>query len=190
MELYDLKTFITVAEEGHLTRAAQRLNTSQPAVSAHIKGLEAELGIMLFTRTPKGMRLTQEGEALKDQAARALSIIDTLRDRAGALKDEVRGTLDLNFVYHRRREKEAVIGAAVEAVQAVWGIRMRGQGFEESRGRGGTPTGEIRQAPNVKQTTKNQIANSKSIAHGPLWDLWIGYCLSFGNWDLEFNQVG
>jgi len=39
MELYHLKTFITVAEEGHLTRVAQRLNTSQPAVSAHIKGL-------------------------------------------------------------------------------------------------------------------------------------------------------
>ena len=45
MELYHLKTFITVAEEGHLTRAAQRLNTSQPAVSAHIKNLEEELGI-------------------------------------------------------------------------------------------------------------------------------------------------
>lgn len=97
MELYHLKTFITVAEEGHLTRAAQRLNASQPAVSAHIKGLEEELGIMLFTRTPRGMRLTQEGEALKDQAARALSMIDTIRDRAGALKDEVCGILRLGL---------------------------------------------------------------------------------------------
>ena len=77
MELYHLKTFITVAEEGHLTRVAHRLNTSQPAVSAHIKGLEAELGLMLFVRTPKGMRLTREGEELRDQA--------------GALKDEVNG---------------------------------------------------------------------------------------------------
>lgn len=97
MELYHLKTFITVAEEGHLTRAAQRLNTSQPAVSAHIKGLEEELGIMLFIRTPKGMRLTQEGEELKTQAAKALYMIDTIRDRAGALKDELTGVLRLGL---------------------------------------------------------------------------------------------
>ncbi|WP_054700010.1 LysR family transcriptional regulator [Desulfosarcina cetonica] len=97
MELYHLKTFITVAEEGHLTRAAQRLNTSQPAVSAHIKSLEEELGIMLFTRTPKGMRLTQEGEVLQTQAAKALSMIDTIRDRAGALKEAVSGVLRLGL---------------------------------------------------------------------------------------------
>ena len=97
MELYHLKTFITVAEEGHLTRAAQRLNTSQPAVSAHIKNLEEELGIVLFTRTPKGMRLTQEGTLLKTQAVDALSMIDNIRNRAGALKDEVTGTLRLGL---------------------------------------------------------------------------------------------
>ena len=97
MELYHLKTFITVAEEGHLTRAAQRLNTSQPAVSAHIKNLEEELGLSLFTRTPKGMRLTEEGCVLKTRAVEALSMIDTLRDQAGALKAEVTGTLRLGL---------------------------------------------------------------------------------------------
>jgi DNA-binding transcriptional LysR family regulator len=97
MELYQLKTFVTVAEEGHLTRAARRLNTSQPAVSAHIKNLEEELGVLLFTRTPKGMRLTQEGSALKSQAAEALSMIDNLRDRAGVLKEEITGTLRLGL---------------------------------------------------------------------------------------------
>lgn len=97
MELYHLKTFITVAEEGHLTRAAQRLNTSQSAVSAHIKNLEEELGIALFTRTPKGMRLTQEGLSLKTQAVEALSMIDTIHNWAGALKEEVVGTLRLGL---------------------------------------------------------------------------------------------
>lgn len=97
MELYQLKTFITVAEEGHLTRAAQRLNTSQPAVSAHIKNLEEELGLILFTRTPKGMRLTEEGSVLKTRAAEALSMIDNIRDQAGALKEEVTGTLRLGL---------------------------------------------------------------------------------------------
>jgi DNA-binding transcriptional LysR family regulator len=97
MELYQLKTFITVAEEGHLTRAAKRLNTSQPAVSAHIKNLEEELGLPLFTRTPKGMRLTEEGTVLRNRAAEALSMIDTIRDQAGALKEEVTGTLRLGL---------------------------------------------------------------------------------------------
>ena len=58
MELYHLKTFVTVAEEQHLTRAAERLFTSQPAISAHIKALEEELRLTLFERTPKGMQLT------------------------------------------------------------------------------------------------------------------------------------
>ncbi|MCP5237554.1 MAG: LysR family transcriptional regulator [Zoogloeaceae bacterium] len=53
MELYHLRTFVTVAEEGHLTRASERLFTSQPAVSAHIKALEEELGVTLFERTPR-----------------------------------------------------------------------------------------------------------------------------------------
>lgn len=57
MKLYHLETFITVAEEGHLTRVAQRPNTSQPAVSAQIKNLEDELGLSLFTRPPTGMHL-------------------------------------------------------------------------------------------------------------------------------------
>ncbi len=97
MELYHLKTFVTVADEGNLTRAAKRLNTSQPAVSAHIKNLEEELGIILFARTPKGMCLTEAGTLLKNQAKDALSMIANIREQAGALKAEVTGTLKLGL---------------------------------------------------------------------------------------------
>ncbi len=54
MELYQLKTFATVAEEGHLTRAAERLHLSQPAVSGHIKALERTLDVRLFERVGHG----------------------------------------------------------------------------------------------------------------------------------------
>lgn len=97
MELYQLKTFVAVAEEGHLTRAAERLHTSQPAVSAHIKALEEELGVALFVRTPKGMLLTREGEVLRKQAAKALISIDEIHHQANALKDEVVGTVRLGL---------------------------------------------------------------------------------------------
>jgi DNA-binding transcriptional LysR family regulator len=93
MELNQLKTFVTVAEEQHLTRAAERLFTSQPAVSAQIKALEETLGITLFDRTPKGMRLTPAGERLLAQATTTLDAARQLVSEAKAIKGEVFGEL-------------------------------------------------------------------------------------------------
>lgn len=91
MELYQLKTFKMVAEERHLTRAAKRLNASQPAVSAHIKALEGELGVSLFLRTPKGMELTDAGRKLKEHADKALQVVDDMVSHAGLLRGIVSG---------------------------------------------------------------------------------------------------
>lgn len=93
MELYQLRTFIAVAEEENLTRAAQRLNTSQPAVSAHIKALEQELGLVLFERLPKGMALTAPGRQLLEQAASVLRGTEDLVFQARRLRSELTGTV-------------------------------------------------------------------------------------------------
>ena len=93
MELYQLRTFVAVAEEGHLTRAAERLFISQPAVSAHVKALEEELGVVLFTRTPRGMQLTREGAALRTQAETALRSIGDLLSQARGLRENLTGQL-------------------------------------------------------------------------------------------------
>ncbi|MBE5851756.1 MAG: LysR family transcriptional regulator [Lachnospiraceae bacterium] len=58
------KVFYYVAKLGRITDAATKLNISQPAVSQSLKQLEKQLGTMLFARTPKGVKLTQEGEVL------------------------------------------------------------------------------------------------------------------------------
>ncbi|GBC62435.1 LysR family transcriptional regulator [Desulfonema ishimotonii] len=97
MELYQIRTFVTVADEGHLTRAASRLNTSQPAVSAHIKALEEELGIKLFVRNPRGMALTKAGEAIRPHVEMVLTACDGLIQQARVLRDEVTGEMRIGL---------------------------------------------------------------------------------------------
>ncbi|MGE4264378.1 MAG: LysR family transcriptional regulator [Desulfovibrio sp.] len=93
MELYQLRTFAAVARAGHLTRAAEGLHVSQPAVSAHIKALEEVLGVVLFTRSAKGMRLTREGQALLPQAERMLALAAEMERNARGLRQELSGEL-------------------------------------------------------------------------------------------------
>ena len=97
MELYHLRSFVTVADEGHLTRAAQRLFTSQPAVSAHIKTLEEELGVSLFSRTPKGMQLTQEGLMLKTHAEKCLNTVSDFFHQAKSLQENLVGVAKVSL---------------------------------------------------------------------------------------------
>jgi len=91
MELYQLRTFVAVAEAGHLTRASEKLHVSQPAVSAQIKALEDELELALFERTSSGMVLTSAGTRLLADAEKVLAAAQILRNEAKALKGEVAG---------------------------------------------------------------------------------------------------
>jgi len=93
MELYQLRTFLTVADEGHLTRAAEKLSTSQPAVSAQVRALEDELGVKLFDRTPRGMTLTGAGIALEAQARKIVNAARDFKMTAEGLRGTVTGEL-------------------------------------------------------------------------------------------------
>ncbi|MEO3874481.1 LysR family transcriptional regulator [Nonomuraea sp. B12E4] len=64
VHLRDLRYFVAVAEELNVTRAAERLFVSQPALSKQLRALERQLGFGLFERVPSGVTLTQQGEAL------------------------------------------------------------------------------------------------------------------------------
>ena len=91
MELYQLRSFAAVAELGHLTRAADKLHVSQPAVSAQIKALEDELGVALFERVSSGMVLTAAGHKLLPEARKVVAAAQVLRSRARAIQGEVVG---------------------------------------------------------------------------------------------------
>lgn len=93
MEIYQLKSFIAVAEEKNLTRAAERLFSSQPAISSHIKSLETELGVILFSRTPRGMVITSDGEKLLEQSLEILTKVGDLNNLARDLQAQPTGVL-------------------------------------------------------------------------------------------------
>lgn len=82
MDLRQLHYFVTVAEERHLRRAAERLHLSQPPLTRHIKALEEELGVELFVRTPRGMALTDAGETLLRDARAVFGMVESAAERA------------------------------------------------------------------------------------------------------------
>jgi DNA-binding transcriptional LysR family regulator len=98
MELYQLKTFVTVAELGHLTRAAERLHISQPAVSGQMRSLEEELGVALFERVPGGSSLTRAGAHLLPFAEKVLAAATDLRGEVQSMQGRVQGKLRVGTV--------------------------------------------------------------------------------------------
>lgn len=95
MELYQLNTFVKIADEGSLTRAAELLFTSQPAISAQLKALEEELGVALFERSSRGMQLTAKGQLLYKQAADTLAAAAKLKNDALQLQQELVGEMHI-----------------------------------------------------------------------------------------------
>ena len=95
MEIQQLRTFLAIAREGHMTRAANQLHLSQPAVSAQLKKLEEELGQQLFDRTSKGMVLTKAGETFRGFVDEALARLEDGRVAVDELIGLQRGSLSV-----------------------------------------------------------------------------------------------
>lgn len=98
MDFNQLRAFITIAQEGNLTRAAERLHLTQPAVSLQLKGLQSTLGLQLFQRTAAGMVLTDDGAKLLPFAERVLASLMEFRRGADALHSTLSGTLSIGTI--------------------------------------------------------------------------------------------
>jgi DNA-binding transcriptional LysR family regulator len=95
VELTTLRYFQAIAREGHMTRAAQRLGVSQPALSSMLKKLEAEVGAPLLHRTGKGVALTDAGRLFLEHAEEALRASDDAVSSVRQLLGLERGSIRL-----------------------------------------------------------------------------------------------
>lgn len=97
MELRHLRYFIAVAEELNFSRAAERLNVSQPPLSRQIRDLEDELNVKLFERTHQEVKLTTVGRALLIRARELVREAELLRTRAQQMEGEAYEELQLGY---------------------------------------------------------------------------------------------
>ncbi len=98
MNIRDLSYVRAVARLKHFGRAAAACHVSQPALSSQIKKLEQELGVILFERDNRSVRLTPIGEDIAALAGEALNVIDKIKSRAATAQDPLIGDFTLGFI--------------------------------------------------------------------------------------------
>ena len=98
MELRHIRYFLTVAEEGSFTKAAEKLCIAQPPLSRQIRDLEEELGTQLFMRKSRGLALTEAGERFQQYARRIKQLSDQSIEDISKMQDGLTGRLYLATV--------------------------------------------------------------------------------------------
>ncbi|MGB0575888.1 MAG: LysR substrate-binding domain-containing protein [Alphaproteobacteria bacterium] len=98
MNIRDLQYVIAIAEEEHFGRAAERCHVSQPALSGQIRKLEDYLGVTLFERTNRSVKITPIGEQITAQARQLLTIADEIVLAAQAANDPLSGPFRLGMI--------------------------------------------------------------------------------------------
>jgi DNA-binding transcriptional LysR family regulator len=98
LDLTQLRTFVAVVQEGHLTRASERLHISQPTASNHIRALESHFEVQLFHRTTRGLEPTAAGLRLAEGASRVIGSSIELNSLARELRGSPSGRLSVGTV--------------------------------------------------------------------------------------------
>jgi DNA-binding transcriptional LysR family regulator len=140
MDLRHLRYFVTIVDAGGVSRAAVRLNISQPALSRQIRDLETELGVSLFDRHGGRLVLTAEGEDLLSRSRDLLRGAESLRERAHALRGGDAGIIRVGvapltlesllppfLAYHQQRHPKIDVRLAEDSPSRLWARLERGE---------------------------------------------------------------
>lgn len=103
MDIRQFRYFIAIAEEGQITAAARRLNMAQPPLSQALKGMEHELGVVLFERNKNALTLTHEGELLLQKAIEVVNHFDETVAEIQEMGQQVGGTLSVGATIYCSR---------------------------------------------------------------------------------------
>jgi DNA-binding transcriptional LysR family regulator len=120
-----LRYFAAVADEGNLTRAAERLFVSQPALTKQIKQLESQLGVRLFTRSRAGMTLTAAGQALAKNSPAVLADWDQALRETKAAASRAARVLRVGFISSAANEATQQIIAAFACRRPGWRVDLQ-----------------------------------------------------------------
>jgi DNA-binding transcriptional LysR family regulator len=132
VELRHLRYFVAVAEELHFNRAAQRMHMAQPPLSAAIRQLERDLGVDLFVRTTREVKLTDAGRAFLQGARRTLADAERAAEDAKRAAAGELGRLRIAYSWSTRFETLPALGRAFRTghpdvellAQEMWNARM------------------------------------------------------------------
>jgi DNA-binding transcriptional LysR family regulator len=130
VDLRQLNVFVAVAEERGFSRAADRLQVAQSAVSATIRNLEREWGVALFHRTTHRVQLSAEGRSLLPEARAALAAAGRVSDAVDQVRDGLRGTLRLGIMQAGATPR----GPSVAAILAAFRAEHPGVAFDLRQG--------------------------------------------------------
>ncbi|WP_392839923.1 LysR family transcriptional regulator [Streptomyces sp. LN500] len=131
MELRHLSAFIAVAEELHFGRAAKRLQMAQPPLSQQIRQLEKELGVQLFERNTRSVRLTSAGESFLQPVRTVLDDLETAVRAARAAGRGEYGRVTIGFAGASSHETLPLLTRAVRAAHPALELVMKGQTYAD-----------------------------------------------------------
>jgi DNA-binding transcriptional LysR family regulator len=170
MEIYQVRAFVTAAKLGNVTRTAEALHLTQPAITAQIKALEEELGVALFDRRPGRISLTRAGEALLAEAEEVLTAAGRLQGRARELQGEVTGSFAIGTVADPDALRlGSLLGGLVRTLPLLE-IKTRGGAAEELREQVALPAseqGEVVVWPHARVGAQLGFIYPRAAEHDP-----------------------
>ena len=124
VELRELRIFLALADELHFGRTAERLGISQPGVSEAVRVLESRLGVKVFDRTSRRVRLTPAGEGLRRDLVPTLAALDQALTQTSELSRVIRGLLRVGFVLTTEGPALSQLTATFQARYPACEIRL------------------------------------------------------------------